>query len=189
MHRRTPFSALAAAALVFFTAPALAQHDHSLIQAGRDESGMLHMHTHDHMPFEVMPSVFSGIDGFATAEVAFESLSADHPAIGLFMLDEASDLRAVLIAQDHGIQLFAGPDPLEIGGEVVLGHPFFHVMPVYNIYDGNIGDEFTMTFKFTDVSGMYTESEPFELRFVAVPAPMTASTMVLLGLVSARRRR
>lgn len=188
--RSSAFSAGALALFGVFAAPALAQHDHSLIQAGRDESGILHMHTHDAMPFEVMPSTFSGIDGFATAEVAFESLSADHPAIGLFMLDEASDLRAVLVAQDDGIQVFGGgPDPLPIGGEVFLGHPFFHVMPVYNIFNGKVGDEFSMWFKFTDVSGMYMESAPFELRFVAVPAPATASLMMMLGLAAARRRR
>lgn len=189
----TRSSACSAAALAFFgvfaSTPALAQHDHSVLAAGRDASGMLHMHTHDAMPFEVMPSTFSGIDGFATAEVAFESLMSDHPAIGLFTLDEASDIRAVLVAQDHGIQAFAGPDPLPIGGEVYLGHPFFHVMPVYNIFDGDIGDEFSMWFRFTDVSGMYMDSTPFELRFVAVPAPATASVLLLLGLATARRRR
>ncbi len=189
----TRSSALTTAGLALFAAfaaaPVLAQHDHSILAAGCDDSGMLHMHTHDAMPFEVMPSMFSGIDGFATAEVAFESLSADHQAIGLFMLDEASDLRAVLVAQDDGIQVFGGgPDPLPIGGEVFLGHPFFHVMPVYNIYDGNVGDEFSIWFKFTDASGIYMESEPFEMRFVAVPTPSS----VALGVVGAlgwRRRR
>ncbi|MFO0836415.1 MAG: hypothetical protein U0638_15720 [Phycisphaerales bacterium] len=190
MHQSILPSLAAALAVCSIAVPALAQHDHSLIQAGRDESGMLHMHTHDAMPFEVMPSAFAGIDGFATAEVAFESLSADHPAIGLFMLDEASDLRAVLVAQDHGIQVFGGgPDPLPIGGEVYLGHPFFHVMPVYNIYDGKVGDEFSMWFRFTDVSGMYTESQPFELRFVAVPAPAGVASFLMLGLGAMRRRR
>lgn len=31
-----------------------------------------------------------------------------------------------------------------------------------------------MWFMLTGVSGMYMESEPFELRFVTVPAPSTA---------------
>lgn len=51
-------------------------------------------------------------------------------------------------------------------------------MPVCNIDDGKVGDEFSMWSKFTDVSGNYTESEPFEQR----PSdPDDHSTTRLLG--------
>lgn len=182
-------AAASAAAIVFIATPALAQHDHSILSVGRDDAGVLHMHTHDAMPFEVMPSIYSGIDGFATAEVAFESLSADHPAIGLFMLDESSDIRATLLAQDDGIQVFGGgPNPLPVGGEIYLGHPFFHVLPVYNIFAGKVGDEFSMWFRFTDASGLYSDSDPFEMRFVAVPAP-AAPAIGVIGVLALRRKR
>jgi len=46
-----------------------------------------------------------------------------------------------------------------------------------------------MWFKFTDVSRMYTESTPFELRFVAVPAPAGVASFMMLGLCAMRRRR
>lgn len=46
-----------------------------------------------------------------------------------------------------------------------------------------------MLFKFTDVSRMYMESEPFELRFVAVPATASVGSFLVLGLGAMRRRR
>lgn len=184
MNRSTPTVAIALLCLA--AAPALAQHDHKILGVGHDDSNILHFHSHDAMPFDMGPSAFQGIDGFATAEVAFESI-ADHPGIGLFALDPSSNIRAVLVAADAGIQIFGGIDPLPIGGELVLGNPFFHIIPIFNIFHGEIGHEYSLRMKFHDASGLYHDSDEFNIRFVAVPAP--AAALPLLGLVSLRRSR
>jgi hypothetical protein len=179
----------AIAALVITAGAALAQHDHSLIQAGRTDGNQLVMHTHAPMPFEVEPSIFPEFQGYATAEVAFESLMEDHPAIGVFLLDPRADIRAILVGADPDISVFDGLHQVAIGEQIVLGPPVFHYLPVYNINPGIPGQEYELRFQFHDASGIYSDSDVFGLRFTPVPAPAGAALFSLTALAAFRRRR
>ncbi|MBL8764377.1 MAG: hypothetical protein JNM07_08930 [Phycisphaerae bacterium] len=169
---------------------AMAQHDHEIVAVGRDAGGKLRMHTHAVMPFDVPESPFQGIAGYATAEVALESLLSDHTNIGLFTLDPSSDIRARLVGADAGIQVYDGLNPLAIGDEINLGHPIFHYLPVWNIFDGVIGQAYGLNFVFRDASGLYSDSDPIQLTFTPVPSPGSIGLgLIGLNAIAARRRR
>lgn len=164
-------------------------HLHEEVQVGRDSLGRLHMHTHAHMPFILPESPFPGIHGYAHAEVALASLPSDHPHIDLFMLPQTVDIRAVLVAQSPGMQVYGGLDPLPIGSELVLGAPVIHYMPIWNITATTPGEVKTISFFFRDASGQFTDSDVFSITFTAVPSPAALTSLAAGLLLIPRRRR
>lgn len=168
---------------------ALAQPHHEEVQVGVDASGQLHMHTHAPMPFVLPVSPFPGIDGYAHAEVALASLPSDHPQVGLFLLPQTVDIRAVLVSHSPGMHVYGGLDPLPVGGELVLGAPVIHYLPIWNISSTTPGEVKDISFFFRDASGQFMNSEVFTITFTAVPAPSGALALAGLGVLAARRRR
>lgn len=186
MSYRTLVTA-AAAALAGLAAPALAQHDHDLLEIGRTEAGALEFHTHAMLPIPIPLSTFEEFPGYATAEVAFESLAAPNTH-GQFPLLPGSDIRVIVVAADPGLTLFDGLTPVPIGGEVVLGPPFFHYLPVWNIAPSPLGGVYSVTLMAHDAAGLQTDSAPFQVSFVSVPVP-GAGLAIALGLGAVGRRR
>lgn len=189
MITSTRVTAVAFASTLVTACAALAQPHHQEIMCGVDAAGQLHMHHHAVMPFVLPPSPFPGIDGYAQAEVALSSLDVDHPAIGLFTLPQTVDIRAVLVSQSPGMQVFGGITPLPIGGELVLGAPVIHYMPIWNITQGQPGEVKDIALYFRDASGQFQDSEVFTLQFQVVPTPATAMVLVAGILPICRRRR
>jgi hypothetical protein len=186
---RTLHPVVLVSALIAAAGSALAQPHHEEIQVARNANGVLHMHTHAHMPFPLEPSPFPGIDGYAGAEVGLASIPSDHPAIGLFMLPNNVDIRAVLVAQDPDMQVFGGANPLPVGGELVLDPPDIHYLPVWNIHTGSVGQEHGISFFLRDAPGSFADSQIFTITFTPLPAPGALGPAAMAGLLALRRRR
>ena len=137
--------------------------------------------------FEVPPSPFAEFPGYATAEIAFESLAAPN-SHGSVPPSPGSDIRVVLVSADPGLTLFDGLTAVPIGGEVTLGPPFFHYLPVWSIEAGPLGGVYDVTLIARDANGVHADSLPFEISFTAVPAP-GAAALGAAGLAAACRRR
>lgn len=172
-------------------APALAQHEHhaEMMLGWELATNRLHVHSHGvAMPYPLPPSPFAGVNGWAEADVAFTSSETPHPALGTEVLPASVDIRAVLIASSPGISVFGPGGPLPIGGELPLGAPVIHFMPVWNITVTDPGEIKSMTFVFHDASGQLADSLPFTTTFTTVPAP-GAAMAIGCGLLAATRRR
>lgn len=179
---------MVAAAAFGLAAPALAQHEHhELLEIGRTDADVLEFHTHAMLPIPVPVSTFPEFPGFATAEVAFESLAAPN-SHGQLPLLAGSDIRVIVLAADPGLTLFDGLTPVPIGGEVVLGAPFFHYLPVWSIAPGSPPGEYTVTLMARDAAGLQADSAPFQVSFTPVPEP-AVGLAVVGGLLLRRRRR
>lgn len=182
---------LAAASTLLLSAAALAQpHHHAEMMLDHHlATNRIHVHTHGGtMPYVLPASAFPGINGWAAAEVAFTSAETDHPALGTVVLPATVDLRAVLLSASPGMHVYGGLNPLAIGGELVLGAPVVHFMPIWNISAAAPGEVKSITFMFRDASGQVADSEPFTATFTVVPAP--ASFLVgLAGACMIGRRR
>lgn len=161
---------------------------HEEVMVGRSSTNQLVMHTHDIMPFELPESVFPGISGYAGATVALASLEADDPGEDLFMLPGNVDIRCVLLATSANMRVYNGVNPMVAGEEMVLGAPVIHYLPLWNITQGNPGEESFAVFQFRDASNQMTTSAPFFVTFTPAPTPGVLGA-VGIGAVAAMRRR
>lgn len=174
------------AALVAFCGVAVA---HEEVMIGRSAANQLQMHSHDPMPFELPASVFPGISGFASADIAFASLETDSPGEDLFTLPANVDIRCTLLALSPNMQVYNGLTPMTVGQEMVFGAPTIHYLPIWNITGGNPGEESFAVFSFRDASGQLTQSAPFFVSFTPVPAPGVLGLAGVGAVFAARRRR
>lgn len=88
-----------------------------------------------------------------------------------------------------GILLFDG-DTFQFPQEDPTGTPpetGFHTHTIFAA-SGDLGDTFSATYRITDPSGIYADSDAFTLSFVIVPEPATCGLMLLGGLALLRRR-
>jgi hypothetical protein len=128
-------------------------------------------------PFEeaivLRRSPFPGITGYATGEVGVHSAQIEEPTNDFFLLSGSADLRLILVAKDPGIEVWNdhGSAYMEIGETFYVGQPAFDTHPVWNIVSGVPGQNYTITMRIHDVSGTYTDSEPFEITFTPVAPP------------------
>ncbi len=162
---------------------------HEEVMVGRSAANQLQMHSHDPMPFELPASVFPGIGGFASADIAFASLDADSPGEDLFMLPANVDIRCVLLALSPNMQVYNGLTPMTVGQEMVFGAPTIHYLPIWNVTGGNPGDESFAVFQFRDASNQLTTSAPFFVSFTPAPAPGVLGLAGVGAVFAARRRR
>lgn len=161
---------------------------HEEVLVARSSTNQLVMHTHDPMPFELPDSVFPGVNGFASADIAFQSLELDDPGEDIFTLPAAVDIRCVLLQASPNMRVYNGLNPMNVGEEIVLGAPTIHYLPIWNITQGNPGDESFAVFQFRDASNQMSTSLPFFVTFTPAPAPGVLG-MVGVGAVVAMRRR
>jgi hypothetical protein len=174
---------------VVMSSYALAQHDHDGLEIGRTATNQINAHASIPLLFTIGPSPFPGIDGFARADIPFESATQDHPEDDLFSLPAGVDIRAVLIASSGNAQVFAGTVPTPVGQEILVGPPFFHFLPVWNVTQGPVGSPHSLTFRFRDASGTLSESDPVTLTFVPIPTPAGMLVFAALGAATWMGRR
>jgi hypothetical protein len=171
---------------------ARAQHDHTLIDVGAVGPGgpgsTLALHTHAVFPMDMPESTLPGFTGYVMIELAFQSLEAPN-AHGQVPLETGADIRIVLDSIDPGLLLYNGATPLSPGGELALGSPFFHYIPLWQVPDGPQGLVYSATFHARDAAGFHTDSAPLTFSFITVPAPTTAAILSLAALTATRRRR
>ncbi|HYE63225.1 MAG TPA: PEP-CTERM sorting domain-containing protein [Phycisphaerales bacterium] len=186
-------AALTTAIAAALAAPALAQphHMNEMMLDWHLASNRIHVHAHgEPMPWHVPPSVFAGVNGWAAADIGFTSAETAHPHLGTDVFPPSVDIRAILVSSSPGIHVFGAGGPLPVGGEIVLGSPVIHHMPVWNITSTTPGEIKTMTWRFRDASGFLADSAPFTISLTAVPAPSAALMLTagLAGLATRRRR-
>ncbi|MEK6700764.1 MAG: hypothetical protein AABZ53_00745 [Planctomycetota bacterium] len=141
------------------------------ISIGHDGAGRLAAEINVEQPHPIVPSVFPGIEGFATGEFGFTNVEHNEPEHGHFMLELSADIRARLVSCDEGIQVYNGLSVLAVGQEMNFGPPSFDYHPVFNIPVGVRGQVYSMTFVARDASGLYAESELIEITFFVNPCP------------------
>lgn len=174
------------AALLVFCGAALG---HEEVMIGRSAANQLQMHSHDPMPFELPVSIFPGISGFASADIAFASLDTDSPGEDLFTLPANVDIRCVLLTLSPNMQVYNGLTPMSVGQEMTFGAPTIHYLPIWNVTGGNPGDESFAVFQFRDASNQLTTSAPFFVSFTPAPAPGVLGLAGVAAVFAARRRR
>ena len=179
-------------ALVVATTAALAAQAsaHNPINIARTAGGQLTHHIHAQQPEPLNPSVFPEYPGWADFDVAIEALDKDHEDDGLFTLDSAANIDLRVVAADQGVRVaFALAEFIEPGTSFNLGHSYFHFHPAWNIFEGEIGHIYEITFQLHDRTGMYADSEPFNVSFTPIPAPAGIVAMSLGFAACTRRRR
>ncbi len=145
-------------------APAIA-HDEVEITVGRTAAGRLVAHLHATTPIHIEPSVFPGIEGFATGLIGFHSADFDDPADDFYSLVPAADIRAVLIRADPGIEVLNNLHPMMPGDFMEFGNPFFDYHPLFHIAAADPGERFEVRFYFGDTTNTYSPSEELVLVF------------------------
>ncbi len=143
-------------------------HDELLIGRNSSNQLVIHFHLDKAIPMEV--SVFPGYPGWAAFEQGFESMPIDDPDEDVFMLDPASDLEFVVFLLDDGIRISNdnGSGFVPVGGTFHLGAPFFDFHPIWNIFDGVPGTEYTIEVFARDRNGISTDSEPVAVTYTPV---------------------
>lgn len=166
--------------------PAWGQH--GLIEIGRTIANQLVFHLEEPLPLAMHESMLPGIPGYATEEVAIESLQMMnmHEHIPL---DPGSDIRMMLVSIDPGLVLLNGTTPIAAGTEWALGSPHFHVTPLWTIGPGPVGGVYGARLRARDAAGLQTESAEFDVTFVTVPAPGALTAVLGMAVVASRRRR
>ncbi|MBS0197423.1 MAG: hypothetical protein JSR77_11760 [Planctomycetes bacterium] len=150
--------------LALVVSPALA-HDEVEITVGRTAEGRLMAHLHAPTPIHIEPSVFPGIEGFATGLIGFHSADTDEPAEDFYSLVPAADIRAVLVSIDPGIEVLNNLHSMMPGDSMEFGNPFFDYHPLFHIPVADAGDRFEVRFIFRDHTDTYSPSEELILVF------------------------
>lgn len=157
---------IGAAGLVLMSA-GLAQADG--LDVGRRSNGTLAMLLEVEQPFPLPPSVFVGVNGYATGLLGFGALFHDEPAEDLFRLNPACDLRCTIVGIDPGVVVYEGLTQLSVGATVVLGPPEFDVHLIYSIAGSTPWQVGSVQVVLHDVNGVHADSQPITVSFIAVP--------------------
>ena len=174
---------MAIAALVVQAACPCLAHEEAVIVAGRTGAGQLVADADFDQPVGLQPSIFPGIPGYATGELAFHSTILDDPADDFFQLSNGgADIRFVLLAKDPGIEVWndTGSAFMQVNDRFFIGSAPFDVHPIWNLVSGTPGHAASLTLKLIDLKHVYSDSEPFVLSFTPATAqPTLASTTSL----------
>jgi hypothetical protein len=140
---------------------------------GQSSAGQLRVHIEFEEPFELEPSVFPGISGFATGEMGLHSTALDEPESDFFQLSTEADFRLILLTNDPGMEVWNdhGSAYMTNGEMFYVGPSPFDTHPVWNLVDGVPGTAYSLTLKIRDLNGIYPDSDPFTLSFTAAAAP------------------
>ena len=167
-------------------APAWGQH--GLIEIGHTIANQLVFHLEEPLPLPMHESMLPGHPGYATEEVAIESLHMMNMHEHIPLLP-GSDIRMMLVSIDAGLSLYNGATPIVAGTEWVLGSPHFHVTPLWTIGPGPVGGVFGARLQARDAAGLHEQSAVFEVTFVTVPGAGTLPVVLGMAGVVVRRRR
>lgn len=140
---------------------------HDEVTVARNGAGQLVGHNHAEHAIMIEPSIFAGIDGFATGAVGFHSADVDEPLEDLYALAETCSIEAVLVSIDHGLVVHNGLSTLAVGDSMGFGAPFFDYHPIFQIEDHHAHEALSLQFMFRDVNGIYSASEPMTMTFEA----------------------
>jgi hypothetical protein len=142
-------------------------HEEKEIVVGRNAAGEIKVEMEFSQPVELEESVFPGISGHATGELAFHSTLLDSPTNDFFQLSTAADFRFVLLAKDPGMEVWndTGSGFMGIGESFYIGPSPFDSHPVWNLVTGIRGNSYSLTMKLHDLNGIYPDSTPFTLSF------------------------
>jgi hypothetical protein len=112
-------------------------------------------------------SVFPGISGYATGEIGVHSTVFDDPTNDFFQLSTESDFRFILLAKDPGMEVWndTGSGYMGVGESFFVGQAPFDTHPIWNIVNGTPGNSYSLTLKFHDLNGIYSDSAPFTVSF------------------------
>lgn len=165
-------SGVALAVLIVSSVFAAFAHEEQELVVGASAAGKLKLVPGFPQPFEVPPSIFPGISGFASGEIAFHSTILDDPTNDVFQLSTAGDFRWVLLAKDAGIEVLndAGSGFMNVGETFIIGPSPFDTHPVWNIVSNGVGKVYSLTLELLDVNSVYTNSGPIVLSFISAPA-------------------
>lgn len=141
-----------------------------MLLVGRTAAGELRVHMDFAQPVELPESIFPGIPGFATGELAFHSTVLDEPDEDLFQLSTAADFRFVLLTNDPGMEVlsYGGSGYMATNDTYAMGPAPFDSHPIWNIVSGVPGNVYSVTLKLQDINGVYPDSAPFVLSFTPV---------------------
>lgn len=160
---------LCLAAAAWFCACGVARGHEELI-IGRTAANQLKIHFHAKLPVDMPVSVFPGFPGWVAVEQGFESTSLDEPDEDFFQLDQNSDIEFVLVSQDPGIRISndTGNGYTPVGGTFHFGQPFFDFHPIWNIFDGAPGSEYSIVLFVRDRAAISSDSEEVIVTFTPV---------------------
>jgi len=149
--------------------PALA-HEEQVLSVGRNAAGEVIVDSDFPQPVELPVSIFPGIPGFATGELAFHSTILDEPDEDFFQLSTAANFQFVLLAKDPGVEVWNDNASafMAVNETHSIGAPIFDTHPIWNIVNGVPGNSYSLTLKLQDLNGVYPDSEPFVLSFTPV---------------------
>lgn len=149
--------------------PALA-HEEQEILVGRSAAGELKVDSDFAQPVELPGSIFPGISGHATGELAFHSTLLDDVANDFFQLSTAADLRFVLLAKDPGMEVWndTASGYMATNDTFFIGPAPFDTHPIWNLVNGVPGTAYSLTLQLRDLNGVYPDTAPFVLSFTAV---------------------
>jgi hypothetical protein len=136
-------------------------------------------------PFEIPVSPFSGINGYATADVGFHSAAVNDPYNNFYTLSGGANFEFILTAKDLGIEVWNdhGTGFMSIGDAFSIGHPIFDTHPVWNITTGAPGNVYSVSITLHDLAGIYADV-PLTLSFTPVPESGTLA-LFLAGSAAA----
>lgn len=156
---------MATGALGLAAGSASGQHTVDELIVAVNSAGTLHLEPESLPVFLLEHSEVPAFPGFILTTLGFESLELPDPMHGIFPPAPAADVRVVLLAIDPGIKVYADLVNIPVGGEIALGHPFFHYHPLWHVEHGHPGEQFSMTMRLRDAAGVHAPSEPFMLVF------------------------
>lgn len=181
----------ACAALVgaAFASPIASAEMEAEVTIWQSAAGQLVAELHADQPILMEESIFPEFAGYATGSIGFHSADFDEPRMDRFMLAPGSDIEAVLVGFDPGIQVYKFPNFMVVGDVLPFGTPSFDYHPVFNIPVGAPGELFEVRFVLRDRSGSLADSEELSIQFTPVPAPAALVAVLMGALVAPSQRR
>jgi hypothetical protein len=148
-------------------------HEAEII-VSRTATGQLQAAIEFPQPVELERSVFPGITGHATGLLGIHATILDEPTNNAYQLSDAADLRFILLTKTPGMEVWndTGSAFMTNGQSFYVGVPVFDTHPIWNLVNDASDHTNTLTLKFHDVNGVYTDSPPIVLSFTPLVPPI-----------------
>lgn len=142
-------------------------HEEQVISVGQNAGGSLVIDSDFPQPVELPASIFPGINGYATGELAFHSTILDEPDLDFFQLVSTANFKFVLLAKDSGIEIWndTGSAFMNVNETFSIGAAPFDSHPIWNIVSSVPGAVYSVTLKLQDLNGVYADSDAFVISF------------------------